>query len=907
MVFSAYMLIIASATLVAFFYWRSKSPLRGHRKQILIMLILTTFVFPVILLSELIIPIFTAETSVPLAAIALLVPSILVYFLIRKYRAFGITVANISKYIFSSVAIPSVVLNHDNTISLENQAAVNFFRGSIKGRKLSEFILPDTGTQGELFFKDTFKDRTVMVNTLSGIRICNMVLTIEHDKYNDAIFKVAVLMDITDEKETTERLSLMLDTSPLCAQIWSRDFRIVDCNEAGVRLYGFKDKQEYRERFMECCSPEYQPDGQRSDEKAAALVNKAFEEGISEFDWMHQMPDGTPIPAEITLVRVKYGADDVVVGYTRDVRDFKKMMAVIENKDNLLQAINKAAGLLLISDVESFDTTLGQAMSVLSHATNTHRMLIWKNREIDGKLHGIKVHEWIVSDDIPSVNTDSIVYSDLSKELTESLQSGQCINGFVSSMSPEIQDILSQHGVLSIIMIPIFMNDEFWGFISLDDYRVERIFSTEEEVLLRSGGMLFANAISRNEMVQDMRNTSSQLESALVQATAASKAKGDFLSNMSHEIRTPLNAIIGMTAIGKKAVDLTDVMHTLNKIGSASSHLLGIINDILDMAKIEADKIELAPIRYNFENMVQKVLTVVRFRADEKQQILSVDIDKDVPRFIIGDEQRLSQVITNLLSNAVKFTTKGGSISFKVSVSRRAGEYYELLIEVADDGIGISPDQQEKMFKAFEQADSGTSREYGGTGLGLAISKRIIELMGGRIWIESELGKGAKFIFTVHVECGGTNENYPEESAYEKTVADKSIFIGKRLLVVEDVEINQEILLALLEDSGLIIDCAENGKEALDMIIAEPEKYDIVFMDLQMPQMDGLEATRRIRALPVRQRSRLPIVAMTANVFKEDIDACLEAGMDDHLGKPLDIEKVFETLHKYLTAETNPG
>ena len=386
-------------------------------------------------------------------------------------------------------------------------------------------------------------------------------------------------------------------------------------------------------------------------------------------------------------------------------------------------------------------------------------------------------------------------------------------------------------------------------------------------------------------------------------AEAASKAKSEFFSNMSHEMRTPMNAIIGMTAIAKKTDNIAEKDHSLNKIGDAASHLLGIINDVLDMAKIEADKLELVLAEFDFEKMLQKVAAVINYKTEEKKQHFTVSIDNAVPRFIVGDDQRLAQVITNLLSNAVKFTPDGGSISLRVSFFGEADENCGLRIEVTDTGIGISYEQQEKLFLAFEQAESGISREYGGTGLGLAIAKRIIDLMGGKICVESELGKGSRFIFTVNVKRGSINgrPGIGDTDAAPEPAANSDGFDGKRLLLAEDIEINRDILMALLDGTGIIVDCAENGQEALNMIEAAPDKYDIIFMDMQMPKMDGLEATRRIRALPAMQNIELPIIAMTANVFKEDIEACLAAGMDDHIGKPLDIEKVMEKLRKYLT------
>jgi len=699
-------------------------------------------------------------------------------------------------------------------------------------------------------------------------------------------------------------------------------------------------------------------------------------------------------------------------------------------QDSLLHAVNNAAGFLLNADPDNFEDNLYRAISEVGRAAKVDRVYIWKNHTVDGTLYCTQVYEWSEGAD-PQQGLDitiDISYDENMPGWEETLSEGKCVNNIVRKMSTAEQAQLSPQGIISILVAPVFINNEFWGFVGFDDCHSERIFVTEEAIL-RSGSLLFAHAYHRNEIFSNLHETSARLELALEQANSASKAKGDFLSNMSHEMRTPMNAIIGMTAIGKKTEDIGEKNHALNKVGDAASHLLGVINDVLDMAKIEADKLELMPVEYNFERMLQKVTTVINFRMDEKQQQFTVNINKNIPRFVIGDEQRLAQVITNLLANAVKFTHDGGKIALKASITAEVDEICELRIEVIDDGIGISPEQQVKLFEEFEQAKNGASREYGGTGLGLAISKRIVELMGGKIWVESELGQGSRFIFTVNVQRGkkpfksllepsinwnnvrilavddaietrsqfqdlfsqleincdaavdgfealriieerGEYDIYfidwcmPDMDGIELTrrikareggkhsavimitamdweqIKDKAIqaginkhllkplfsssiidcvneilgvdnvglgqlgsieaFIGKRLLLVEDIDINREILIAFLEGTGLIIDCAENGQEALDMIEAASEKYDIVFMDVQMPKMDGLEATRRIRSLPLNDGKRLPIVAMTANVFKDDIEACLMAGMDDHIGKPLDVDRVLEKLHNYL-------
>jgi len=328
------------------------------------------------------------------------------------------------------------------------------------------------------------------------------------------------------------------------------------------------------------------------------------------------------------------------------------------------------------------------------------------------------------------------------------------------------------------------------------------------------------------------------------------------------------------------------------------------------MAKIEANKLELVPVEFDFEHMLEKVLSIIRFRVEQKKQTLTVKIDEKIPAQVIGDDQRLSQVLINILSNAIKFTQENGNILLEISIAGKTNSTYELKVEVSDDGIGISPEQQEKLFDVFEQADSKTSREHGGTGLGLAIVKRIVELMGGDIKVESELGKGAKFIVTVILEDAFAQsspaDEHTESGTDSETDSSACLFARKHMLVAEDVEINREILLALLGDSGFIIDCVENGKEAVDIISDNPEKYDIILMDLQMPQMDGLEATRHIRAYyeeygaSLQREKKLVIVAMTANVFQDDIDACMEAGMDAHMGKPVDIIKLLDKLKELL-------
>jgi len=722
-----YVSIIVIAFLVLDIRWWRESAMKRDRMQALLFIILTIVVAPIGFSTDFILPTFTSYTVVPLASFCFLVVSIHLFISMRDNKTLSITVPNASGYVFNTVTIPILVLDNKNNINLENKATVDFLGCSVLSKNISDVVFADDIPPDQSLFDHDFASHKVTVNTPLGVRICDMTLAIENDKYKDPLCKVVLLKDITE-----------------------------------------------------------------------------------------------------------------------------------------------------------------------------------------------------------------------------------------------------------------------------------------------------------NEHLDDM------LRAALEHANTASKAKSEFLSTMSHEIRTPMNAIIGMTAIGKmtNAVDKKD--DAFKKIDGASKHLLGVINDVLDMSKIEADKLELSPVSFDFEKMLKKIADVIGFRADERRQRLYINIGKDIPRNLIGDDQRLSQVITNLLSNAVKFTPEEGLIRLDSQLISEENGICRLQISVEDNGIGITDEQKERLFQSFEQAEVDTTRKFGGTGLGLAISKRIIEMMNGEIWVESEPGEGSKFSFTVLLEQD-TNEkellldddvswknirvfvvdDEPEilelfttlsetwgivctvassaeeaikafdrdeedydiyfldwllpgmngielASRIQKNVLHKSvvivfsavdwhviedeardagvdkfiskplfpssivdiinecignrniagiddeidltnIFDGYTILLAEDIEINREILITLLEPTSIVIDCAENGAQALDMFSKATDKYDFVFMDIQMPVMDGYEATQKIRALDSPRAQSIPIIAMTANVFREDIEKCFEAGMDAHVGKPIDFNEIITILNQFLS------
>jgi len=833
------------------------------------------------------------------------------------------------------------------------------------------------------------------------------------------------------ESFVQQKLNVILDSSPLACCIFDRESSFLELNTAAKSLFQINGSG-YEPKSIFDFTPKYQPCGELSSVKAKRILSSL--ETSTVFEWMHKTLEGELIICEIILVRIDIGGREAVISHIRDLREYKKMLSDIDYRDKLIRAVSNATAVLSGAGIDEFEAFLWKSMGMIGEAIDVDRVYIFKNYMEGAELFTSQQYEW-------SPNAEPQQGTPLTTGLSfknfpdweEKLGNGQCINGSVLQMPEATQKWMIPQGILSMLIVPIFFKGEFWGFLGLDDCHKERVFSDNEVAVMGSGSILIASAMLRNDLVLSLIASSASLEDALVGAQAASHAKSIFLSSMSHEMRTPLTAILGMTAIGKSAQQLAGKDYAFDKIDSASTHLLGVINNILDISKIETGKFELYVSEFPFEKMLRRAAGVVDFRVEEKHQKFSIRLDQEIPFSISCDEQKLTQVITNLLANAVKFTPEGGGIRLKAQLVSEENGVLTIKITVADTGIGVSPEQQAKIFTPFDQASSDTTYKYGGTGLGLSISKSIVELMGGEIWVESELGKGAAFIFTVKVHRGSLAyatsfsgeeglkgkrvlavDDDPDILVHLKTIIERfgaecdtaesgrqaldmleanapyhicfvdwkmpeidglelsrrirairkegniviimisnakwvgleddaqqsgvdgfllkpllpsdildcmeknlfypgathavapaqaeneKMFEGYRLLLAEDVEINSEIVQAFLEPTGIEIDWVSDGRQAVDAFSKNPDSYDVILMDFQMPEMDGLTATRLIRALESPKAREIPIIALTANVFKEDIEKCIEAGMSDHLGKPIDLQQMLDKLGRYL-------
>ena len=389
---------------------------------------------------------------------------------------------------------------------------------------------------------------------------------------------------------------------------------------------------------------------------------------------------------------------------------------------------------------------------------------------------------------------------------------------------------------------------------------------------------------------------SEQLEARLMASEESSRTKASFLASVSHEMRTPMNVILGLDALALKEPDLSPtVRERLEKIGQSGRYLLGLINQVLDMNRIESGSLTVQCRPFSLSDALKQVGTIVSALCEEKGLRYQEDLPEDLLGRCTGDETQLKQVLMSILDNAVKYTDAPGTVTFSAERVSGPGEPRQLRFTVRDTGVGIDREFLPRVFDTFTQEDASFSNRFGGSGLSLALARSVTELMGGSITVESEKGRGSAFFLTVPLP------ELPEEAARAPEPSEAGSLEGRRVLIVEDLPENAEIVQDLLELEGVETDHAENGQAALDLLASTPEgHYDAILMDLRMPVMDGLEATRRIRAMGRSDTGTVPIIALTANAFESDVRNSLEAGMNAHLAKPADADLLYDTLRQLI-------
>ena len=605
----------------------------------------------------------------------------------------------------------------------------------------------------------------------------------------------------------------------------------------------------------------------------------------------------------LDLSRLKWAEDK-----TRNIEEeLKKMISgrgdsALAEENRLLRATISAAAMVVGGFHQDYVTVLIQSLQLLGESIGANYAGIWLNDEKDSQMHCYLKYCWMskarhIEKDIVCREEGKILfnYNDLFPDWKKKLAEKQHVICNADGISAKFLDDFDLNDAKSIMLIPYYLHGGFWGMIGVTRNEEKPFTGCEADALL-AGTSIIAFSIARHERL-------GRVNMDREKAMANTLAKGEFLSRMSHEMRTPLNAIIGMTNIALKENDPLKVRDYLNKVEVSSRLMLNIINDVLDMSKIEAGKLDICLEAFDFAAMLRNAENIIRVKIDEKQQNFIMRCDESIDRKIICDEHRLLQVIVNLLNNAMKFTPRHGEISLSAFQRKIDEAKVKLRVEVRDNGIGLTLDQQKRLFNAFEQADGSITRKYGGTGLGLAICKKILNALGGDIWVQSKSDHGACFFFEFEAGLGDLLEDQPKgnQPQLPANYMDIKRDWGKyHILLADDVEINREIIEISLASTGVNIASVENGKEAIDEFLSGKHLFDLILMDVQMPIMDGLTATKYIRAMDHPGAKQIPIIAMTANAFREDIDNCISAGMNEHIAKPIDMENFFCVLEKFL-------
>ncbi len=787
-----------------------------------------------------------------------------------------------------------LMLTHDlegNFLSFNNYGArlLGYTVEEMLSKKLWDIIPSKFHPEIDAYFQELNKDgkaQGLMTTrqTNGKLKVWLYSNTLEKD-YQGNSYVIGNSIDITERlrlEKTIQNAKELLSQTHMMAKIggWKYDMEKNSLSWTDISRSIFEVEEDYmphldeafqfykegfyRERMQELFSlaSEY---GKAWDEKLKIITAKGKEIWIRTIGEAH----------------IEEGKCLYLFGTIQDINEAVNRENQLIQKEQMLSAISKATDELLSN--RNLKVAISNSLELIGKAADVDRVYYWENSKAeDGSILTSQRFEWSADEVEPQINNPDLqdVPINFFGEFVEPMENNEVFQAILSNMpeSSSTREFLAEQNIKSILAIPIFTEEGFWGFIGYDDCKMEREWSQAELSLLKSFANSISNAIDRNFLERNLIASKEIAEKA-------SLAKSEFLANMSHEIRTPLNGIIGFTDLLLKT-ELNDVQDQyIGIVNQSATTLLNIINDILDFSKIEAGKLELDISKTDIFELAGQATDVVSYQAQKKGVEMLLNLEKELPRFVHIDDIRLKQILINLLGNAVKFT-KEGEIELKIQRLEDLADGHKLIrFEVRDTGIGISQENQKKIFDAFSQEDGSTTKQYGGTGLGLTISNKLLAMMGSELKLISQLEKGSRFYFDIPLKT--ENGNY-----IKKTDTD---FI-KKVLVVDDNENNRLILREMFSLKNIQMDEATNGFDALQKIENNGD-YDTVLMDLNMPYMDGLETATKIRNNFSPEKTNLPIMLLHSSADDDYIHKkCKELSIQIKLSKPIKIKALYDSL-----------